>query len=313
MLQLLYNLLPAKQRKELPEARSKLWSVPLGSNQNELEEGEIRPGVNGPLAGKYGDFERHTTGVGSKLLTKWGFGGEGSGLGRSQQGRAEPVQAVQLPKGLGLGAIKGVTKPTPAPKWVPKDGKYWADEPSPSPYVPEPTPKPSPKPMGTAEIGKVDAKQRPVFKNSKGRTFVKSNGKKVYVKKLFTPKTAFFTPKEIPKVPTEVVPSSNLTPGSKETGKVNAKSRKVFKNSKDRTYVVKADGKRVYVKKLFTPKASSPKAAPKEIVMSDITPGSKETGKVNAKKRKVLKNAKNRTYVKEGGKKVYVKKLFTPK
>jgi hypothetical protein len=148
-----------------------------------------------------------------------------------------------------------------------------------------------------------------VFKNSKGRTFVKSNGKKVYVKKLFTPKTAFFTPKESPKVTTEVVPSSNLTPGSKETGKVNAKSRKVFKNSKDRTYVVKADGKRVYVKKIFTPKVA-PKAAPKEI---DITPGSKETGKVTAKKRKVLKNSKNRTYVKEGGKRVYVKKLFTPK
>jgi serine/threonine protein kinase len=323
MLQLLYNLLPAKQRKELPEARSKLWSVPLGSNQNELEEGEIRPGVNGPVAGKYGDFERHTTGIGSKLMTKWGFGGEGSGLGRAQQGRAEPVQVVQRPKGLGLGAIKGVKKPTPAPKWVPKDGKYWADEPSPSPYKspsPTPSPKPAPKvakvipvvpkPMGTAEIGKVDAKQRPVFKNSKGRTFVKSNGKKVYVKKLFTPKTAFFTPKESPKVAPEVVPSSNLTPGSKETGKVNAKSRKVFKNSKDRAYVVKADGKRVYVKKLFTPKAASVKAAPKDLSM---TPGSIETGKVDAKKRKVLKNAKNRTYVKEGGKRVYVKKLFTPK
>jgi hypothetical protein len=100
-----------------------------------------------------------------------------------------------------------------------------------------------------------------------------------------------------------------LTPGSKETGKVNAKTRKVFEDAKGRKYV-KTDGKRVYVKKLFTPKAASPKPIEK---VSNMTPGSKETGKVDAKKRKVLKNAKNRTYVKEGGKKVYVKKLFTPK
>lgn len=262
MLQLLYNLLPAKQRTELPEARSKIWSVPLGTNKNELEEGEIR-----------------------------------------------------------------VTPVAPKPKWVPVSGRYWADEPSPEMYrTPSPTPvkKPSPKPSpkvakvvpvvpktaGTAETGKVDAKQRPVFKNSKGRTYVKADGKKVYVKKLFTPKTAFFTPKESPKVAPEVVPSSNLTPGSKETGKVNAKSRKVFKDSKNRTYV-KEGGKRIYVKKLFSPKAvSSPKPVSK---VSNVTPGSKETGKIDAKKRKVLRNSKNRTYVKEGGKRIYVKKLFTPK
>ena len=35
---------------------------------------------------------------------------------------------------------------------------------------------------------KVNAKKRKVFRNSKGRTFVKQDGKKVYVKKLFTPK-----------------------------------------------------------------------------------------------------------------------------
>jgi hypothetical protein len=35
----------------------------------------------------YGGFERHTTGFGSKMLAKWGFGGEGRGLGRNQQVR----------------------------------------------------------------------------------------------------------------------------------------------------------------------------------------------------------------------------------
>jgi hypothetical protein len=56
------------------------------------------------VSGDYGDFERHTTGIGSKLLSKWGFAGEGSGLGPKQQGRSEPVQAVRRAKGLGLGA-----------------------------------------------------------------------------------------------------------------------------------------------------------------------------------------------------------------
>ncbi|KAL4436842.1 hypothetical protein ABPG75_003981 [Micractinium tetrahymenae] len=55
-------------------------------------------------SGEYGDFERHTTGIGSKLLAKWGFAGEGAGLGRAQQGRAEPLQAVRRAKRQGLGA-----------------------------------------------------------------------------------------------------------------------------------------------------------------------------------------------------------------
>jgi hypothetical protein len=47
------------------------------------------------------------------------------------------------------------------------------------------------------DTGKVDAKQRRVFKNDKGRTHVVQSGKKVYVKKMFTPKAspATLTPK----------------------------------------------------------------------------------------------------------------------
>lgn len=71
----------------------RLAAAPSGS-------GSDRPLV----AGDYGFFEKHTTGIGSKLLAKWGFAGEGAGLGRSQQGRAEPLQAVRRAKKLGLGA-----------------------------------------------------------------------------------------------------------------------------------------------------------------------------------------------------------------
>jgi hypothetical protein len=69
-----------------------------GSPQQQDEQQEQLVG------GDYANFERHTTGIGSRLLSKWGFGGSGAGLGRQQQGRAEPLQAVRRAKKLGLGA-----------------------------------------------------------------------------------------------------------------------------------------------------------------------------------------------------------------
>ena len=53
----------------------------------------------------YGKFEQHTTGFGSKMLARWGFAGQGSGLGRNSQGIAEPLSAVRIPKQKGLGAL----------------------------------------------------------------------------------------------------------------------------------------------------------------------------------------------------------------
>ena len=90
------------------------------------------------------------------------------------------------------------------------------------------------------------------------------------------------------------------------TEKRDSKKRKVFRDSKGRTYVIQGD-KKVYVKKLFTPtRNSSPvKNTPAKSPVIN-------TGKVNAKKRRVFKDSKGRTYVKQGDKKVYVKKLFTP-
>ncbi|ABT13714.1 hypothetical protein MT325_M160R [Paramecium bursaria chlorella virus MT325] len=134
--------------------------------------------------------------------------------------------------------------------------------------------------------GTVNAKKRPVFKDSKGRTFVKEGSKKVYVKKLFMPTT-------------NIAKSPMI-----ETGKIDAKKRKVFKDSKGRTYV-KEGSKKVYVKKLFTPE----RPVTPVILKSPVA----DTGKINSKERRVLKDTKGRTYVKEGDKKVYVRKLFTPK
>ena len=42
-----------------------------------------------------------------------------------------------------------------------------------------------------------------------------------------------------------------------DTGKLDAKGRKVFRDSKGRTHVMQ-DVKKIFVKKLFTPKRASP-------------------------------------------------------
>ncbi|XP_065854074.1 uncharacterized protein [Euphorbia lathyris] len=52
---------------------------------------------------KVGAFELHTRGFGSKMMAKMGYV-EGGGLGKDGQGIAEPIEAIQRPKSLGLGA-----------------------------------------------------------------------------------------------------------------------------------------------------------------------------------------------------------------
>lgn len=156
--------------------------------------------------------------------------------------------------------------------------------------------------MDNIEIGKVDAKKRKVFKDSKDRTYVKQGDKKVYVKKLFTPKR---NAPSSPEMPVVINRGPGLSPMI-NIKKVDAKKRKVFQDSKGRTYV-KPDDKKIYVKKLFTP-PTAPVINARVPARSPVI----NTEKVNAKGRKVFKDSKGRTHVKQGDKKVYVKKLFTP-
>jgi hypothetical protein len=105
-------------------------------------------------------------------------------------------------------------------------------------------------------IGKVNAKKRKVFRDSKGRTYVKQGDKKVYVKKLFTPER---NPTPSRTAEKNKTPERKPTPAKSpmiNTEKVDAKKRKVFRDSKGRTYVKQGD-KKVYVKKLFTPERKS--------------------------------------------------------
>ncbi|XP_019718557.1 zinc finger CCCH-type with G patch domain-containing protein [Hippocampus comes] len=49
----------------------------------------------------FGGWEAHTRGIGSKLMLKMGYE-YGKGLGKTQEGRVEPVMAVLVPKGKSL-------------------------------------------------------------------------------------------------------------------------------------------------------------------------------------------------------------------
>ncbi|CAK9135280.1 unnamed protein product [Ilex paraguariensis] len=68
-----------------------------------------------PSTSKYGAFEMHTTGFGSKMMAKMGFI-EGGGLGKDGQGISEPIQVIQRPKSLGLGAKSPETSNAKAPE-----------------------------------------------------------------------------------------------------------------------------------------------------------------------------------------------------
>lgn len=51
-----------------------------------------------------GNWERHTRGIGSKLMMQMGYV-TGTGLGKRGDGRIQPVEATVLPAGKSLGSF----------------------------------------------------------------------------------------------------------------------------------------------------------------------------------------------------------------
>lgn len=61
------------------------------------------------VSATFGGWETHTRGIGSKLMLKMGYE-YGKGLGKTQEGRVEPVMAVVMPKGKSLDQCAELTR-----------------------------------------------------------------------------------------------------------------------------------------------------------------------------------------------------------
>ncbi|KAJ6697179.1 hypothetical protein OIU85_003532 [Salix viminalis] len=86
------NLLPTEFVRRVKE----------GAERREQERMKKKAkGVGKSKEEKAGEFEKHTKGIGMKLLEKMGY--KGGGLGKNQQGIVAPIEAKMRPKNLGMG------------------------------------------------------------------------------------------------------------------------------------------------------------------------------------------------------------------
>ena len=114
------NLLPTAFGQQIKERAERRREAERERRRQEREEQARREGraVKTAAGNEIGTFEKHTKGIGLKLLQKMGY--KGGGLGKNQQGIEKPVEAKMRPKAMGMGfndfKEKEVSLPAPPGK-----------------------------------------------------------------------------------------------------------------------------------------------------------------------------------------------------
>lgn len=108
----------AEEEDLLPSAFGKL--IKEGAERREREREREKTNSKAKTSSsainpEIADFEKHTKGIGLKLLEKMGY--KGGGLGKNEQGIAVPIEAKLRPKNLGMGFrdFREVSSGLPAP------------------------------------------------------------------------------------------------------------------------------------------------------------------------------------------------------